>query len=254
MAGQPALVRTVFLCTWSMADDEGRIEGDALAVWRFGSFREDSREVASALHSLRSIGRILIYEVAGNPYIQIVNFTKHQRIDHPSKSKYPEYSNGSDLLQEDSRGLLEGSRKLAPDLDLGTGTKEQGSRNREQGGRAAKPEPYAPGPEIKSWAEKRGFALFWDLHLEHFQDYIAQPKNLAKYKNLDAAFRSCLRADWGNFRQRAGARTVHGTAQATERLPCGNCRKPITGAWSQSPKGRVCDPCWKHYHQEGVWK
>ena len=135
MANQPALVRTTFLCLWSMADDEGRLEGDAIAVWRFGSFREDSREVAKALGTLASIGRILIYEVEGNPYMQVVHFNRHQRIDHPTKSKYPEYSNGHDLFSDGSKNPREDSRKLAPDLDLdlGAGIKEQGSRSREQG-------------------------------------------------------------------------------------------------------------------------
>jgi hypothetical protein len=133
MANQPALVRLVFVCLWSMADDAGRMEGDALAVWRFGSFREDSREVASALDTLRGLSRVLLYEVGGNPYIQIVNFNKHQRIDHASDSKYPEYTNGCDLLQDNSRSFCEPSRILAPDLEQGAGSREQGAGIKEQG-------------------------------------------------------------------------------------------------------------------------
>lgn len=129
MASQTALVRLVFLCLWSMADDEGRLEGDALAVWRFGSFREDSREVASALETLRGLARVVLYEVEGNPYIQIVKFTKHQRIDHASKSKYPAYTKGCDLLQESSREIRESSRIVAPDLEQGAGSRDQGSKN-----------------------------------------------------------------------------------------------------------------------------
>jgi hypothetical protein len=93
-----------------------------------------------------------------------VNFTKHQRIDHPTKSKYPAYSNNCDLLQEDSRGILEDSRKLAPDLDLdldqGAGIKEQGS------GKGSKPKASAlarlswlpswiPEEAWKGWLEVR---------------------------------------------------------------------------------------------------
>ena len=144
MANQPALVRTVFLCLWSMADDEGRLEGDAIAIWRFGSFREDSREVASALQTLRSTGRVLIYEVEGNPYVQVVNFTKHQRIDHPSKSKYPVYSNGSDIFADASKNPREDSRKLAPDLDLDLRSRDQGAGIKEQGsGKGSQPKDSA---------------------------------------------------------------------------------------------------------------
>ena len=66
------------------------------------------------------------YEAEGNPYMQIVNFTKHQRIDHPSKSKFPDHSNRCDLLSEASRGIHESSRILAPDLEQGAGSREQG--------------------------------------------------------------------------------------------------------------------------------
>ena len=131
MAKLPALERLVFLCTWSMADDEGRIEGDALAVWRFGSFREDSREVARVLETLRSLKRVVLYEVEGNPYIQIVNFRKHQRIDHPSKSKCPAPTEGCELISEASRGIQESSRILAP--DQGAGIRDQGSREQGSG-------------------------------------------------------------------------------------------------------------------------
>lgn len=164
MANQPALVRTVFLCLISMADDEGRLEGSALAVWRFGSFREDSREVASALEVLRGTGRVLLYEVEGNPYVQVANFTKHQRIDHPSKSKYPAYTNGSGLLAEDSRVLREDSRIVAPDLDLdldqGAGIKDQGAGNGSNPKAAALARltwlpPWIPEEAWKGWLEMR---------------------------------------------------------------------------------------------------
>lgn len=32
---------------------------------------------------------------------------------------------------------------------------------------------------------------------------------------------------------------------------CGNCRHPLVGGWTQSPKGRVCDPCWRGYMTSG---
>ena len=35
-------------------------------------------------------------------------------------------------------------------------------------------------------------------------------------------------------------------------LACGSCAAPLTGAWTSSPKGRVCDRCWRAYMQ-GTW-
>lgn len=34
-------------------------------------------------------------------------------------------------------------------------------------------------------------------------------------------------------------------------IRCGNCGNHLTGAWTQSPKGRVCDPCWRGYMRTG---
>lgn len=148
MARMSALERLVFLCLWSMADDEGRIEGDALTVWRFGAFREDSREIANALDALRGTQRVRLYEVDGNPYIEVVNFTKHQKIDHAKASKLPAYSSGCDLLSEIVANPREPSRIVAP--DQGSGIRDQGSRSRDQGsgknGAAASP-PVDPVKE-----------------------------------------------------------------------------------------------------------
>ena len=129
-------------------------------------------------------------------------------------------------------------------------------QTKEKGGRTITIEAvqaFNPNGTLRAWAEKRGYSLTWDAHLEHFKDYLQQERNRKRYTDIEAAFRTCLRADWGNLRQGAGARTVHGQAQAIKPTTCGNCGKSITGAWSQSPKGRVCDPCWKGYHKDGKW-
>lgn len=125
MARLAALERLVFICLWSMADDEGRLEGDAETVRRFGSFREDSREVASALATLANLSRIVVYEVDGNPYIAIAHFNRHQKIDKPSASKLPDPSKGCALFGEDSRAFSEPSRKVAQ--DQGSGIRDHGS-------------------------------------------------------------------------------------------------------------------------------
>lgn len=188
MANQPALVRAVFICLWSMADDEGRLEGDALAVWRFGSFREDSREIASSLETLCGLGRVVLYEAEGNPYVQVVNFNKHQRIDHPSKSKYPAYTNGCDLLSESSRVLSESSRIVAPDLDQGAGIKEQGTGSREGG---LKPPP-GPLDEIlpSNIPYKEIVALYNNLM-----------EKLPRVRHLNNARRELVRKAWQSSKE-----------------------------------------------------
>jgi hypothetical protein len=89
----------------------------------------------------------------------------------------------------------------------------KGGNPKQERGQPIAPEPsltvkepserYAVSPAVLEWAQKLGFAPWLEIHLEHFNDYIAQPKNRRRYTDLDAAFRSCVRADWGDVRFKA---------------------------------------------------
>ena len=83
-----------------MADDEGRGRGSLAAVvaevWRFEAAREDGARAPEvfararrALAELSAIGWVVLYEDSGQKYFWIRNFTKHQKIDKPTKSKFP---------------------------------------------------------------------------------------------------------------------------------------------------------------------
>lgn len=123
----PALTRLVYVCLWSMADDEGRIEADAETVWHFGFPREDRGEVAKALRVLAESSRIVLYRGAnGSECIAIPRWGVHQKIDKPSRSKIeapPAFSGDS---SNPPRTLAEDS---TTDLDQGSGSgiKDQGS-------------------------------------------------------------------------------------------------------------------------------
>lgn len=89
LSRMPSLTRLVFACLWSMADDEGRGEGDASTVQRFGFPMETTADVAAALDSLAADERIALYQVRDIPHWQVVNFRRHQRIDKPQPSRLP---------------------------------------------------------------------------------------------------------------------------------------------------------------------
>lgn len=57
---------------------------------------------------------------------------------------------------------------------------------------------YTISEQVRAWADAHGFDV--ELHLDHFQDYLAN-KPGKPYKDLDAAYRSCVRADWGGLRR-----------------------------------------------------
>lgn len=186
------------------------------------------------------------YKIKGDTYIDIPNWLKHQKIDRPSPSKLPSFDEASRVIVEPSIIPIVGRE--------GKGKERTKERIREDSRKIAD-ESYKPNGATREWAEKRGFALMWDQHLEYFQNYLAQLKNRRKYTDLDAAFRNCLSSDWGNLRKNAGARVVHGNLGTTPpKAPCGHCKQPITGGYTRMDiLGNVCNKCWSEY-QEGRWK
>lgn len=85
-----ALTRLVYICLWSMADDDGRVEGDAETVWHFGFPREKKDAIEKALGVLSESSRIVPYTGgAGQKYLFLPKFSTHQKINRPSPSQLP---------------------------------------------------------------------------------------------------------------------------------------------------------------------
>lgn len=101
-----------------MSDDYGRGRASratlANGAWRFEMDRDDGEraretlaKASRALRELVAIHFVRVYEVAGQQYFEIRNWTKHQKVDKPSKPRIPEPP--ADIPQE-NRGLSEPSR------------------------------------------------------------------------------------------------------------------------------------------------
>lgn len=112
----------------TQADDEGRLSADPdyLRVLVFGYHpKVKERDVDAAMDRLVNFGLIRLYEVDGVRYADFPSWQDHQRISHPTPSKYPPFQNlpedsgiiqnvlasraradliGSDLIGEDRRG------------------------------------------------------------------------------------------------------------------------------------------------------
>lgn len=119
--------RLAFILMWPHCDDAGRLRASsrALASLLF-PFDDDAPKLVPAwLDELEAEGCITRYEVGANHYLQVENFLKHQKIDHPSKSNIPP-------PLESSRGLSEDSRIVA--LDQGKDRTKEGIKGQDQGG------------------------------------------------------------------------------------------------------------------------
>jgi hypothetical protein len=79
----------LFVSLILLCDDHGNARGDVAcvqgaALWASRKSRED---VASGLASLSMVDLVSFYDVRGQLFVHIVNWTKHQKVDHPSKPR-----------------------------------------------------------------------------------------------------------------------------------------------------------------------
>jgi hypothetical protein len=141
--------RLLFFGLILAADDEGR-ERAALRVIASRVFPFDQvsdQELESWVTELEREDMIERYEVERTMYLRIVNWSKHQVIDRPSKSRIPDkpgFSGPVLLPREDSRGLAsarEDSRGGADGVREGEGIGEGGERECASGSASSTPPP-----------------------------------------------------------------------------------------------------------------
>jgi len=58
---------------------------------------------------------------------------------------------------------------------------------------------FTLSPQLIAWGQAHGYPQSeLEAHAEWFADYL--PNRTKKYKDLNAAFRNCVRSDWGKIR------------------------------------------------------
>ncbi len=111
--------RLLFIQLWTLVDDDGRTRAASrMLASLLYPYDDDAAELMTGwLAELEEGGLIRVYNVDGSHYLEILNWLKHQKIDHPSKSRLPE-------CPADFAKVREASRSLAPDLGPRTSTKD----------------------------------------------------------------------------------------------------------------------------------
>lgn len=100
--------RLTFIALWTYVDDNGvGRDVEKLIAAELYPLEDDPREtlahVSRSLAELSEQGRIVRYRVEGKPYLSIVNWTEHQKIDKPNKPRYPGPEQADKPLTSDSR-------------------------------------------------------------------------------------------------------------------------------------------------------
>ena len=87
---------------WGICDDNYATLPDRPEWIKLQILPYDSVNARDLLDELEKIGKIIKFQADGKPHWFIKNFFKHQRIDRPSKPKYPKYSPSRVILDEPS--------------------------------------------------------------------------------------------------------------------------------------------------------
>lgn len=115
--------RLLFIQLWTLCDDSGRARGNSrmLASLLFPYDDDAPRLIDGWMHELEAEGCIRRYEVDGDSYLDIPKWLKHQKIDHASASKYPEFVESSRVLAKVSGRIKEGIKDQGGDQGEGEG-------------------------------------------------------------------------------------------------------------------------------------
>ena len=137
--------RLLFIGLWSYVEDNGVGRDDPQLIqcdlYPHDIFTEASVRTHGGLMRLSQQGLITRFEGPdGRRYLQINSWDKHQKINRPSKPRFPQYN-------AENCTLTEGS--LSPHCTLTEGSlPEQGTGNREQG--TGKNTPFSPPHETEA--------------------------------------------------------------------------------------------------------
>ncbi|WP_336698214.1 hypothetical protein [Curtobacterium sp. USHLN213] len=156
--------RLLFVGLWSYVDDNGvgvdklsSIAADLFASDLERNPPETFARVSRGLQQLATAGRIVRYTVESRPYLEVVNWDKHQRIDRPNKPRFPRSeANGAEI-----RDTL--ARVAAKEA---SGTGEQRNRGTE--------EQISPAPAVLD----SEFAEAW----EHWPKKVERKEAFERFK------------------------------------------------------------------------
>lgn len=90
MVQLPFLTRLFFVGLWNVADDHGWLEDepDRLRMQLFPDQRIDAEACVDELVAAGRLARVLMED--GSRWLQILTWTRHQRVDHPGKPRRPD--------------------------------------------------------------------------------------------------------------------------------------------------------------------
>lgn len=206
--------QTLFIGLFSNADDEGRLSGSATAirlslpaVFGGAELAEIEADIEAVLRSMR---RLVRYEVDGRAYLAFKNWARWQRIDRPSASDLPPPpEDGRAIVEPSPEPHIEGSDDSAntpgPIAEQSTNVPpSRDSRERKLSQEKSREgKGNAPATDLATDLDAMNVVLLPFAN----RGYVANAESLAKcakkYPELDLEFEAMKLADWLRDRRNA---------------------------------------------------
>ena len=195
--------RLLFIATWNLADDEGRLRWSAPYLKASAFMYDDDIDnavVERLMTELEGLELVRPYRAgkAQQPFATVTNFARHQKINRPSASKLPD-PNGENVTQYQSDKKL--SEPLTESVVSHSLTEGEGEGERERESRsslrsdlvdsaAADPPDDIPARMVEIWNEELG-------------DLLARPRRIDKTRRgkLLGRYRDTFGRDLENWRR-----------------------------------------------------
>lgn len=174
--------RLCFIFLWTLADDSGKLRGSSrmLASLLFPYDDDAPRLIDGWLAELEAQDCVRRHIVDSAHYVQIVKWSEHQKIDHPSKSRFPDFDESSRMLASprepsgEDQGRDQGSRTKE-------GTKDLSLRDKAAEGQVLELQPVPPKAKPEPDVD------------EVMQHYLGELKRAGKHPRDSEAGRNLIR-------------------------------------------------------------
>lgn len=119
--------RLLFIGLWNFVDDEGYVEYKPKRI-KMQIFPADSLDVSGMLTNLLEMGRLARFTSDQGDLLRVVNWDRHQKISHPSPTRFTGIQAGGSLNAPESSGAF----LISPD---GSGLKGKERKGKEGKGK-----------------------------------------------------------------------------------------------------------------------
>lgn len=216
----------------SVVDDFGRYHAHPMllraACYPLQLDKVSDSDIGKWTRETAEAGLVRVYEVAGEQYIEVLDFRQQLRAKH---SKFPAFD---DPLSSE---CIAGAAHPHTYADSYSESNAEG-KPRARARATLLPPDFSVSERVAAWAAERGYSNL-PAYLEFF---IGRNKaNGKKYLDWDQAFMNCIREDW------PGLRKVFGVPQQSPQpMKCSACGATNISGLTQTSRGRLCDACYRN--------